>query len=130
MTDIPKVGDRVLCKIKGASLVSSYSSDYDEKIELDVIATNYQGYYLYIPPWICIKDTTPITQQNYKSLGIHPKFIDSEALFITGGYVIKVSQTLEGMFCQSCNEYFQWAEVNQSDGSFICWNCRTYRNYY
>lgn len=29
-----------------------------------------------------------------------------------------------GMFCSKCNNYFEFAEPNQDDGSLICWSCR------
>jgi hypothetical protein len=30
----------------------------------------------------------------------------------------------DGFFCEICNDYAQYAEANQSDGTFICYSCR------
>jgi len=29
-----------------------------------------------------------------------------------------------GHFCKKCNEFFEFAEANQDDKSFICYSCR------
>jgi hypothetical protein len=31
---------------------------------------------------------------------------------------------LEGMFCQDCGTFYQYAEPNQEDGGLICYTCR------
>ena len=31
----------------------------------------------------------------------------------------------DGMFCQKCGGFFQFAEPNQEDGSLICYSCRS-----
>jgi hypothetical protein len=30
----------------------------------------------------------------------------------------------DGMFCKSCNNFYQFAESNQDDGSLICYSCQ------
>lgn len=30
----------------------------------------------------------------------------------------------DGMFCKKCNNFFQYAESNQDDGSLICFGCK------
>lgn len=39
---------------------------------------------------------------------------------------LPVKQKSEGCFCAECNNFCQYAETNQSDGSFICYSCRNY----
>jgi hypothetical protein len=29
----------------------------------------------------------------------------------------------DGMFCKNCNNFYQFAESNQSDGTLICYSC-------
>jgi len=29
----------------------------------------------------------------------------------------------DGMFCKTCNNFYQFAEANQDDGSLICYSC-------
>lgn len=31
----------------------------------------------------------------------------------------------DGMYCKKCNDFVEFAEPNQSDGSMICYSCRT-----
>lgn len=40
-----------------------------------------------------------------------------------------VSSGSDGMFCQSCNIYVQYAEANMPDNKFSCWSCRNYKYY-
>jgi hypothetical protein len=124
-----KTGDRVVCKIKNAEIVSA-SSDYDEKRTFEIIATSFQGWHIYIPPFITIKGTTPVTQRNYKSLNIDPKFIGWDTLFITGSFIVEVSEKITGVVCKECLDHFKDAEANQEDGTFICWLCRNYKHYH
>lgn len=30
----------------------------------------------------------------------------------------------DGMFCQKCQSFYEFAESNQSDGTLICYSCR------
>jgi hypothetical protein len=36
---------------------------------------------------------------------------------------------VEGSTCKKCKEYAKYAQPNQSDGTFICYSCRCYKNY-
>ncbi len=37
-----------------------------------------------------------------------------------------VDATLDGLTCNKCSNFFQYAENNQPDGSFVCWSCRSF----
>lgn len=30
----------------------------------------------------------------------------------------------DGMFCKKCNNFYEFADANQKDGSLICYSCR------
>lgn len=32
---------------------------------------------------------------------------------------------LDGLFCRKCQNFYEFAEPNQKDGSLICYSCRT-----
>lgn len=32
---------------------------------------------------------------------------------------------LDGMYCKKCQNFYEFAEPNQQDGSMICYSCRT-----
>jgi hypothetical protein len=123
-----KIGDIVVCKVKGAAIVESFA-EFDEIKLFEIIAFNYQGWHIYIPSYIVIKNSILITHKNHKSLGIDKRFIDGEALFITSSFIVKIDKVLEGMICDRCNEWFEFAEPNQENGSMLCWLCRNYRHY-
>lgn len=128
MTVVFKNGDIVVCKIKSAVIVQSHE-DYDEKRSFEIISVNYQGWHIYIPHYLGIKNTTLITKKNHTSLGIKANFIDGEAVFITSSFIVKAALILDGMICYRCNDYFDFAEPNQEHGLFLCWCCRNYRHY-
>lgn len=35
------------------------------------------------------------------------------------------SKQLDGMYCQKCHSFVEFAEPNQDDGSMICYSCRS-----
>jgi len=123
-----KIGDRVLCKIRNTTIVPA-NDIFEEKKTFEVIGISYQGWYIYCPPYVILKDTVPITQRNYKSLNIEPKFIGWDAYFVTSSFIVEVVESRTGMVCSDCNEYFEYAVPNQEDGTMICFSCRTYPTY-
>lgn len=38
-------------------------------------------------------------------------------------YSQKMPRNPDGMICQKCKNFFQYAEGNQTDGSLICYSC-------
>ena len=128
MVDGLKRGDTVVCKVKDSAIVESYQK-YDEKMVFEIISVSYQGWHIYIPSYKVIKNSVPITQKNYKSLGIDPRFIDGEAFFLTSSFIVKAERIMTGLVCKKCNEYFEFAEPNQDDGTLICFVCRRYPIY-
>jgi formylmethanofuran dehydrogenase subunit E len=37
---------------------------------------------------------------------------------------IRQRRKLDGMFCCKCQQFYDFAEANQEDGSMICYSCR------
>jgi hypothetical protein len=37
-----------------------------------------------------------------------------------------IDPNLDGCLCIKCTNFFQFAESNQTDGSFVCWSCRSF----
>jgi hypothetical protein len=31
----------------------------------------------------------------------------------------------DGMFCKKCNNFYEFADANQKDGSLVCYSCRS-----
>lgn len=129
MSILLKAGDRVVCKVKDITIVPADQMPYDEKVVFEIISVSYQGWHIYIPSYMLIKNTVPITSRNHKSLGIAAKFIGEEAVFIGGSFIVKVDLVREGLFCTDCGEYFEHAKANQPDDTLICWSCRHYPTY-
>lgn len=127
MVDL-KIGDKIVCKIKGSRIVPS-DEEYDETHVFEVISSNYQGWHIYVPPYVAIKDTITISERNYASLGINKKFIGWDCIFITSYFVVRVHDIIDGMICSKCNEYYAMSQPNQEDGTLICFSCRRYPIY-
>lgn len=120
-----KPGDVVLCRIKDGFLVSCYSS-FDEERDFQIIGTDEAGHYLYIPDHISIKDTFKIDAYSARVFAIAKQFIDCRAIYISPSYVCSVKSRLDGLSCIICNEFSQYAEANNEDGSLTCFICRSY----
>lgn len=123
-----KAGDKVICRIKSGKVISSYS-DFDEEREFEVIAALSTGYYLFVPDYYPIYDSFEITSRHIQNLNIDKKFTYFAMIYITLADIVKVSRVLDGLCCNTCNEFYKFAESNQEDGSLKCWNCRNYKQY-
>lgn len=44
-------------------------------------------------------------------------------------YLSKIEKSIGGQKCKKCKEYFDYAEPNQQDKTFLCYICRTYYCY-
>jgi hypothetical protein len=117
-----KLGDRVSVKLDGTKLVGPYS-DFTEIRTFDIVGADYGGYYLYVPPYITVSNTTKVDNYNYKKLGILPKFIGEEVLFVSELKINSIVSILDGMFCDYCKEFYDYAQPNQGN-KLICWSCR------
>ena len=121
-----KAGDRISCKLKESVIVSPYDS-YEDIRTFEIISVdfNLEGYYLFVPAYIFIKNSAKIDNYNFRKLNINPKYIDEEYVFIGEKLVYEVSFILQGAFCKNCYNYSEYAEPNQDDGTLLCFSCRS-----
>jgi hypothetical protein len=117
-----KAGDTITCKLKDAVVVSPYS-DFDETKSFLIIAVDTLGYYLYVPHYFYVKYSVVVDKYKCRNLGIELKFLDEEMVYIQDNMVNTIERQLDGMSCQKCKEFFQYAKPNQTDGSLICYIC-------
>lgn len=118
-----KPGDRVDCRVKASTIVSPYKS-YDEIKTFEIVATDNHGFYLYVPHYYGLKCTSIADKYQCKALGIDQKFLDSEIIYVRGNMIAAVHETLDGLSCKICREFYQYSTGNQVDGSLICFSCR------
>jgi len=119
-----KPGDRVEVKCQSNATVSPYSNDYDKILTLEIVGLDNFGYYLYVPVYLTIKNAIEINAAQCAVLKIDSRYIGENVLYISDGAIYKVRSLLDGVTCAHCQEFCQYAEVNQEDGTFMCWQCR------
>jgi hypothetical protein len=118
-----KPGDRVDCRVKASTIVSPYKN-YDEVKTFEIVAIDNHGYYLYVPHYYSLKNTSIANGYQCKALGIDKKFLDENIVYIQGNMIAHVHEKMDGISCKICREFFRYAEANQEDGSLICYSCR------
>jgi hypothetical protein len=118
-----KPGDQVECRIKSAAIVSPYHS-YDESKTFEVIAVDNGGCYLYVPHYYLVKGSVVLDAYRRKTLSIDPKFLGEQFVYILENLIANIHQQTDGVFCKVCNEFYQFAEPNRKDKTFICFSCR------
>ena len=118
-----KPGDRIDCRIKEAEIVSSYK-DYDQIKTFEIVAFDKGGYYLYVPPYLSLRNTFTIDEAQCKTLSIDLRFLNRKGVYIKGGMVYKVNMVFDGTKCCRCHDFVHMAGPNQLDGTFLCWSCR------
>jgi hypothetical protein len=124
-----KPGDRVNCRLRASQIVKPYDGEYDDEKVFEIIAVDDQGYYLFVPPYLSVKDSEKVDFYFARDNDIEKKYIGEEVIYITPGLVSRVNSVLDGCFCVKCNNFHQYAEPNQTDGTLICWTCRTYPDF-
>lgn len=122
-------GDRVICHIKDGKIVSNYEDKWEDKDIFDIISLYEEGYIIYVPGSIFLKETISIDRHNHKKYNLDKKFIDSTACFISDYKVVSIYSKIDGMPCIRCKEFFNMAEPNQADGTLLCWSCTKYPFY-
>jgi hypothetical protein len=120
-----KAGDRVSCKLKESNVSNPYDSFDDIKtFEIISVDHNCNGYYLYIPPYVFVKDSKKVDNYNYRKFGINPKYIGDDYIFIEEKMVYQVSFVLEGACCSRCQEFSDYVQDAKED--WLCWSCVAY----
>lgn len=119
-----KPGDRVDCLIKLYDIIIPYDLEYDYIKTFEIISQDRHGYYLYVPNYIFLNQTTKLDKYLCKQLQIDEKFIDENIIYISENLIYQISSVLDGAFCVICNTFCQYACANQPDGTLICWSCR------
>jgi hypothetical protein len=122
-----KPGDRVDCRLKEGNIVVAYK-DYDEVRTFEIIAVSDDDCYLFIPSYVLVKDSILLDSYRCKKLGADPRFVGEQVAFIGESMIHKISQRMDGMCCDRCQDFMPMAGPNQEDGkTFICWSCRANR---
>lgn len=122
-----KPGDSVYCKINDNKIISVYDNAWQDKLIFDIISVYSEGYIIYIPDTVYIKDCITFTSNNIKNFGVNKKFINSSGYYITEYNIMGTHKILDGLCCLKCEEFCFMAQPNQSDTiSFICWKCTKY----
>lgn len=125
MATLLKPGDVVSCHIKEARIVSSYSG-FDSSEPFQVLASDDEGYYVYIPDHIFINEVFTLDAYRASVLGIQKQFIGVHVAYITASQIAEIKFRLDGLNCSKCGEFYEMAESNQPGGTLICFTCRTY----
>jgi len=123
-----KPGDRVICRIQNAKIVSAYST-FDEVRTFEIIAVEDSGYFLYVPEYYNIGNSVEITDVSCKKLGLPKKYVGTYTTYILETQIERVHFILDGCICVECGEFYDMAEPNQENGTLICFSCRSYPIY-
>lgn len=123
-----KPGDKVNVRLKDRKFVSAYSES-DEELTFEIVAVDDKGYFVYVPEYLNLSGSILVNSYNIKSLKINKKFLNSSIIYISSHKVAKVAARLDGCICCKCEEFFNYAVPNQSNGTLICYSCRNYPRY-
>jgi hypothetical protein len=124
-----KPGDRVNCRMKESRIVNPYDSEFDDEKTFEIVAIDDSGYYLFVPVYYNVKESYKIDYYDAKEMGSDARFIGEECVYILENLVFKILSVLDGKACSKCKEFYEYAASNQTDGTLVCWSCRTYPIY-
>jgi hypothetical protein len=118
-----KPGDRINCRIKEGVVVSAYRG-YDEIRTFEILAPGDYGWHIYVPQYICIRNSMTVDIGHCKRLGVDPRFLGEQMAHVSESMICDVIQRLDGMACTICKTFCAYAASNQEDSTFICFTCR------
>ena len=124
-----RIGDKAYCKIRGNSIVTANAASFDIILNFEIIGKDDSKYLLLIPNYYNIRNSWNIKEEHIDKFLASPNYLDRKAISIPEDRVVRInlqrSASEDGMFCSNCNEFYPMAEPNQSNGSLICYLCRT-----
>jgi hypothetical protein len=117
-----RAGDRVKCRISAGVIVSPYT-EYDEVRTFEVVATDEDGCYLYVPHYQFLKGAYYIDPSRARKLKIESRFHQELMTYVVEKNVAGVESQMDGERCARCQEFCAMASPNQEDKTFLCWAC-------
>lgn len=124
-----KRGARVSCRISAYNIVSGDEENFDDLRTFEIISRDNNGYYLFIPQYILIKNSIKIATYDLRELDILPRFLGEEMIYIVDGQIFKIESSMSGMICSNCLDFYEYAIPNQTDDTLICFACRQNPHY-
>lgn len=122
------VNDVVYCKIKGNTIVATAELNSDIQLPFTIIGTDKKSkYLLLIPKYYSIKNSWVIQDQHLEKFDLSIIHLDQKAITIGEDRVCRVvlhTSHLDGLYCNTCKEFYPMAEANQKDGTLKCYGCR------
>jgi hypothetical protein len=122
-------GDQIICHLKNGQIISVYEDEWDGRHIFDIVSIYDNGYLIYIPQAMVIKESFEITKWNYKGLGTKIKFIGSTVCYITDHNIMGIYSKIDGVHCDECGEFYRFAEADKITDKLTCWACRAYPYY-
>ena len=118
-----KPGDRVDCRIKDHVIIDPYEDDFRETRTVEIIGTDYNGYFLFAPDYFNLKETIRIDPHEAKDHHIDDRFLGERMVYIKEGMISQINYVFDGMYCSECKKYFLQVISNTYNNGFICWEC-------
>jgi len=121
--------DIVYCRVRGNTIVP-LSKKWDGEIPFKVIGVSPDGFYiLHVPKYYNIRHSWKIEPSHMDDCNIGIQYQGKKAVAVPIEKVCKIIRKTpveqDGMICSGCKKFYYMAEANQSDGTLICYSCRT-----
>lgn len=125
-----RIHDKVFCKVRGNTIVSAVSGNYEAQLYFQIIGSdvNSSKYLIFIPVYYNIKGSLTIKEEHLDKFSVDSQYLDCKGITLMEDrmYTLKsIEKGSDGIFCANCQQFFYMAEPNQTDGTFVCFQCRT-----
>lgn len=120
-----KIGDELIIEINNGT----QDNQVLEQIKIQVIGKGNGGdksqCICYVPPYQIMKHSFKLTIGHQKHYKFDNKFLNEFATFITSQTkIIKHMPTMGGETCDHCKIFFEYAEPNDENRGFLCYQCK------
>jgi hypothetical protein len=116
-------GDIVSCRIRSSEIVDCFAK-FDEIMSFVIICKDDDGFYLYIPHHILLKNCSIADAHKCRRLGIEQRYLNEQIAYISENMIAAVASKQDGRACKQCRDFYPYAVANQPDGTLVCFSCR------
>ena len=119
-----EVGDVIKVMTDKDCYITDDQSSYNTPVRLQVISRRKTASVCYVPTYINVTNKKKLNAGLRQQLELEKKWLNSYIVVIADSDIIEIIKQDSGATCSNCKLFCRYAEPNQPDNTFICYQCK------